>query len=271
MRTLSITLAYQGTAYAGWQIQSNAMTVQACVTQALEKICQETIHLQGCSRTDAGVHAKEHISSFRTHCTIPVEKLPLALNALLPEDIVCLDAQERPEHFHARFDAKGKQYSYYMYLGTYKNPFTFHYAAPIPFSKKQQLNLNAMREAAQVLQGTHDFRCFQAVGAQTKTTVRTLYAVHVDYVQSPLENPSCENALLEEALYLRIRVRGDGFLYNMVRIIAGTLLYVGLGKLTVEQVQTLLNKKDRTLAGKTMPAQGLFLDRVYYEEGSLYA
>lgn len=265
MRTLSLVLSYKGTHYAGWQWQENALTIQQVVTQTLEKICGEKISLNGCSRTDAGVHAKRHISSFRTSCKIPVDKLPLALNALLPEDIVCLEAKEETEDFHARFDAKGKQYSYYIYVGDLKNPFTFEYAAEAPFARKKSLNLESMRLAGKILEGKHDFKCFQAVGAQTKTTVRTLYAVEVDYVHHPLieQEKGCE----EKTDYLRVRVRGDGFLYNMVRIIAGTLLYVGLGKLNLEQIRTMLEQKDRTLAGKTMQAKGLFLDEVYYEKG----
>lgn len=261
-KKFALTLAYDGKAYAGWQWQENAPSIQQTLTLALEKICKEKIVLHGSSRTDAGVHARGHVSHFQTSCQIPADKLPLALNALLPEDIACLHAKEVEDDFHARFDAKAKQYSYYMYLGRQKSPFFSPYAAVLPFAYKEQLQWEKMKEACEVLKGTHDFLCFQASGAQTKTSIRTLYALEIEEVASPFDEAS--TSLQKD--FLRIRVCGDGFLYNMVRILAGTLLYVGLGKMSVEDVKALLEHKNRKKAGKTMPPQGLFLDKVFYEE-----
>lgn len=244
-RRMALLLEWDGTAYAGWQWQANAISLQAVLQKALSKVCAEPIQVTGCSRTDAGVHARGHVSHFETGCQIPVEKLPVALNALLPDDVAVRAAEEVPLDFHARFQAIEKQYSYYIHRGPTRSALLGRYS----YRESRALDLEAMREASAVLVGTHDFRCFMAAGGQVKTTVRSLYRVQVE----------------ERGDLLRFIVRGNGFLYNMVRIIAGTLLYVGLGKLTVANVEEILASGNRCLAGKTLPARGLFLDEVVYD------
>lgn len=245
MRKLALLLEWDGTTYAGWQFQENALTIQATVEKALYKICGEEIRLSGCSRTDAGVHAWGHVSHFVTRCPIPVDRLPLALNALLPDSISCRSAAEVDADFHARFQTTGKQYSYYIYNSSMPSALYGRYA----YHEARPLDLAAMRAAAKIIEGRHDFVCFMAAGGQVKTTVRTIYELRIE----------------PKGKQLRFVVRGDGFLYNMVRIIAGTLLYVGLGKLSVADVEQILDCGRRSLAGKTLPACGLFLDEVYYK------
>ncbi len=242
----ALLLQFDGTSYAGWQRQANARSVQGTLEACLKKLCKEEITVIGCSRTDAGVHAKQHISHFDSSCTVPEEKLHLALGTLLPEDISVLDAKVVPADFHARFGTSGKQYSYYIWNDRKKSALLSRYS----LHESRPLDLEAMRLAASYLVGKKDFRCFMATGSSAKTTVRTLYRVAVE----------------EQGSLLRIVVSGDGFLYNMVRIISGTLLYIGLGKLAPEDVRHMLETGDRTLAGKTLAPQGLFLDEVYYPE-----
>lgn len=245
-RTIALLLEWDGTAYAGWQYQENAPSIQGKVEKALTKICGESIRLHGCSRTDAGVHAWGHVSHFKTRCTIPVDRLPVALNTLLPQDISCRDAAVVKDDFHARFQTIGKQYSYYIYNFSRPSALQQRYA----YHEKRPLDLQAMMLAAQKIEGKHDFICFMAAGGQAKTTVRTIYSLKLE----------------QTGKRLRFIVRGDGFLYNMVRIIAGTLLYVGLGKLSVADIEQILRSGQRSLAGKTLPACGLFLDEVTYPE-----
>lgn len=242
---LALRTEWDGTGYAGWQFQDNARSLQECLEKALGKLYKGPIRVHGSSRTDAGVHAWGHVCHFDAPSGIPLDRLPLALNSLLPDDIAVQEAQQVAPDFHARFQARGKQYSYYIYRAENRSAFYSRYA----YREIRPLDLDKMRSACRLLEGKHDFRGFMAAGGQVKTTVRTLYLVDLEE-QGPL---------------LRIRVRGDGFLYNMVRILAGTLLYVGLGKLSLAQLEEVLRVGDRSLAGKTLPACGLFLDEVYYE------
>lgn len=244
-RRIALLTDWDGTNYAGWQSQKGVRTLQDTLQQALSRILGEPIILTGCSRTDAGVHARGHVSHFDTRGRIPVEKLPLALNALLPADIGALAAAEVPATFHARYQPVAKQYSYYVARGACRSGLLQRYT----YSESRSLDLDAMRQAAKLFEGTHDFRCCMATGGQVRTTVRTVHLLHIQ----------------EEAGCLRFVVRGNGFLYNMVRILAGTLLYVGLGKLEEQMIVRALETGDRTVLGKTLPARGLFLDRVEYE------
>lgn len=248
-RNIAILTEWDGTAYGGWQIQANAPTIQENLQKALEKLCHKSVLVNGCSRTDAGVHARGHVSNFHFDSSIPVANIPLALNAMLPGDIAVQAATEMPLDFNARFDACGKQYSYYICNTKLRHALYSRYSC----CEARPLSAAAMREAAGYIEGTHDFACFMASGGQVKTTVRTVYSV--DLVSYPI----CGGAIW------RIIVRGNGFLYNMVRIIAGTLLYVGLNKLTPQDVREVLRSGHRSEAGKTLPACGLFLDRVFYE------
>lgn len=245
-KRFALLLQYDGTAYAGWQRQANAPSVQGTVEQALSKMCKQKVTLIGCSRTDAGVHARQHVSHFEADCRVPPEKIPLALATLLPDDISCLDAALTDKDFHARFSPKGKQYSYYIWNNRRRAALLSRYS----LAEGRPLNLQAMREAAELIVGTHDFRCFMAAGSSAKTTVRTIYKLEITGESGGL---------------IRLCIAGNGFLYNMVRIIAGTLLYVGLGKLEARDVAVMLELGHRPLAGKTVPAKGLFLDEVYYD------
>lgn len=242
----ALLLEYDGTAYAGWQRQANAPSVQGCVEEALSKMCKEKVTLIGCSRTDAGVHARAHVSHFEADCKVPPEKIPLALGTLLPPDISCLAAAKVGPDFHARFSPCGKQYSYYIWNNRRRSALLNRYT----MQEGRSLDLEAMRAAAELIVGEHDFRCFMAAGSSAKTTVRTVYKLDITGESGGL---------------IRICIAGNGFLYNMVRIIAGTLVYVGLGKLSREDVARMMAEGKRPLAGKTLAPQGLFLDAVFYK------
>ena len=246
-KRIALLLEYDGTAYAGWQRQANVRTVQGVVENALAKLCGESVTFYGCGGTDGGVHARGHVSHFNSHCTVPPERLYLALGTLLPDDISVLDAAIVPDTFHARFGSRGKQYSYYIWNNRFRSALLSRYSA----HESRALDIDAMHRACDYLIGKHDFRCFMAAGSTAKTTIRTLYKVELSGETGGL---------------LRLTISGDAFLYNMVRIIAGTLLYVGLGKFEPEMIEAMLASGDRTLAGKTLTAAGLFLDEVYYDE-----
>lgn len=286
-RNIALLTAYDGTRYAGWQRQAKEASIQGELERALAKICKHPVTLYGCSRTDAGVHAQGHVSNFFTDCRIPADRLPLALDAHLPADIVCRAAAEVAPQFNARFAAGGKQYSYYIHQGPRPLPqlrrYAYHEARPLDFS--------AMQGACELLLGEHDFSAFQASGSPSAGgCVRRLYALAVWGLKREGFEPRCLamdyapgtgrwDALIRrgEAMegspftcperagtLLRVVVHGSGFLYNMMRILAGTLLYVGLGKIGTEQLKEALRTGRRTLAGKTLAAAGLCLDYVDY-------
>jgi len=252
MRNVLLTLAYDGTNFCGWQRQPNVRTVQGELEQALSQVCGEEIELNGTSRTDAGVHALGQCASFTGNFGIPTERIPLAANNLL-EDIRVLDAKEMPEGFHARFDAKGKTYLYRIATAPLPPLFlrnNFYWLDSLPDTKP-------MGEAASLLVGTHNFAAFQAAGGTPReTTVRTLRDVKI--------SPSHFSDMFGEYAGIDIEVNGDGFLYNMVRIIAGTLAEVGLGLRTAADVQTALASHERKDAGRTAPPQGLYLKQVHF-------
>jgi tRNA pseudouridine38-40 synthase len=244
-RRIKLVTEYRGTRYAGWQYQDNAPTVQAALEKALSELLKRPVKLIGCSRTDAGVHALNHVSHFNGACPVPLDKFPLALIPFLPADIAVKEAQEVDEDFHARFSAKGKSYFYQIWNMPYRSALL----SPYSYHEPRHLDLEAMKEACPYFIGTHDFAGFMATGSQAKTTVRTIYDLHIEIPQDGL---------------IQIRIHGDAFLYNMVRIIAGTLLYVGLGKIKLSEIEAIIASKDRKKAGKTLEAKGLFLERVYY-------
>lgn len=246
LRRLALLMDWDGTDYSGWQVQANAKTIQGTLNQALSRVFGEPVQATGCSRTDAGVHACHHVSHVQTKCRIPVERIPVALNTLLPSDLAVRRAAEVDASFHARYGPISKQYSYWFYRGQLRNALVSRYT----YQESRPLDLEAMRQVCCLLQGKHDFKAFQAAGAQTKTTVRTLFELRLE----------------QQGELLRFVVRGDGFLYNMVRILAGTLLYVGLGKLEERAILAALESGQRSLVGKTLPARGLFLDRVFYPD-----
>ena len=241
-----LTLEYDGTPYCGWQRQLNGPSVQEELEKALRRLTNEPITVTGASRTDAGVHALGQRAHFDTHSRIPDDKWPFALNTLLPRDIRVLESQPVGEGFHARFDARGKEYGYLMLNRRHPSALLKDRCAHVPLP----LDTDSMRRAANTLVGTHDFAAFEASGGTAKTTVRIIDAVG-------LERRGDE---------VRLLIRGNAFLYNMVRIIAGTLILIGQGKLPEDSFTHAIEKNDRLLLGPTAPAQGLTLNKVFYQE-----
>jgi tRNA pseudouridine38-40 synthase len=245
MKTIALRLRYDGTAYHGWQVQKEDRSVCGTLNEALEKVFGERVRAVGCGRTDAGVHALRYCASFRTECSIPLERIPFAVNSRLPRDISVTDAVEAPEHFNAIGCCRKKEYIYLIYNSRIRDPFLANRVCFYP----QKLDLYRMQKAAAAFEGTHDFAAVRSVGTPTRTTVRTVYRCCVT----------------QEGPLIRIAVCADGFLYNMCRAIAGTLVYASYGKLEPEEIPSLLEKRDRRLTGPTMPPQGLYLYRVWYE------
>ncbi len=243
-RRVLLTLSYDGTAYAGWQWQQNAVAVQQRVEEALHALTGEHARVTGASRTDAGVHALGQRAHFDTGSRIPAERFPYALNTHLPPDIRVLRGAQVDPRFHARFDAKGKTYVYRIHNAPHASALFRTLTAHVPVP----LNAQAMRRALPQLLGTHDFAAFQASGGTAKTTVRTL----------------TQAALAQAGEELTLTVSGNAFLYNMVRVIAGTLVEVGKGKLPEDCFARALQTGGRLALGPTAPACGLTLLRVYY-------
>lgn len=241
---IKLKLQYDGTEYHGWQIQKNEKTVQETLMRALEKITGETVSVTGCGRTDTGVHAEGYVCNFHTDSSIPIERYPYALNTHLPCDIVCLGAQEVQEDFHANRSAVRKRYVYKILNREFPDAVLCRYA----WHYKYPLDVDKMREAAKAFLGEHDFIGFASSGFTVKTTVREIYSLDV----------SRENDIIT------IDVVGNGFLYNMVRIITGTLAFVGGGKINPADMADIIASKDRNRAGITAPPQGLCLKEVYY-------
>lgn len=246
MRTILLKIAYDGTAYHGFQRQSNAVTVQSRIEDAIAAVTGAFSPVTGCSRTDTGVHAQEFFLTFETGSRMPAERFAPALVTHLPEDITVWRSAEAQEGFHPRYSAIEKEYTYTIWNAPQRNPFlrgrALHYKYP--------LDACALHRAAQYFVGTHDFCGFMSAGSAVKSTVRTVRSCVVE----------------REGDCVRLRIAGDGFLYNMVRIIAGTLLYVAEGKIPAERLPEIIASGDRTLAGPTAPAEGLCLTRVSYGE-----
>lgn len=246
-RNILLTIQYDGTDYCGWQRQPNERTVQGEVEKVLTKLCAMPIQIEGSGRTDGRVHALGQRATFHGEFSIPTGRIPFAGSNLLPPDIVITRAVEVPAGFHARFSAKGKKYTYRIVNSSQRDPFRRNYAYFVP----GDLDEEAMKRGAEAIVGTHDFKCFQAAGQNPKMdTVRTV---------SSLE-------LSRWGDTITLDVVGSGFLYNMVRIITGTLLDVGMGKIEARDMGRIIESKDRSKAGHTAPPQGLYLTEVYYEE-----
>lgn len=239
MKRVMLTVAYDGTAYHGWQVQPNGVTIEGELNSVLKELTGEEIQVIGASRTDAGVHGLCNIAVFDTESNIPGEKFSYALNQRLPEDIKVVDSCEVAEDFHPRHVSSKKTYEYKIYNAKFPDPTKRLYS----HFTYTSLNVEKMQQAAAYLVGEHDFKSFCAPAAVVETTVRTLYKAEV----------------IQDEEYIRIRVQGNGFLYNMVRIIAGTLMEVGSGKRQPEDIKTILEAKDRNAAGPTAPARGLML------------
>lgn len=259
-RRILLRVAYDGTNYHGWQVQPNAKTIEGELNRVLTQLTGEEIQVTGASRTDAGVHALGNVAVFDTVSKIPAEKFSYALNQRLPEDIVIQSSLQVADDFHPRHCDCCKTYEYDILnrtfpLPAYRNTAYFLYG---------DLDLDAMRRACQAFPGEHDFASFCAAGAQVQTTVRTIYSLEV--LEQPLavtEKGVSSQRSLERLL--TIRVRGNGFLYNMVRIIAGTLVEVGRGHIRPEEVEGIIAACDRAKAGPTAPARGLRLVEIKYD------
>ena len=249
MRNIAFKLMYNGTNYHGWQVQKTETTVAETLEKALTALCGEKIKVTGCGRTDAGVHAERYVANFRTNSTIPCDRFPLAINGRLPEDIVVCKAFDVAEDFNAIGSCLKKEYTYRIFNSRIRNPFYVHRAYFYP----KKLDEAVMDRAARAFEGTHDFRAVRSVGTETKTTVRTIYYCHVTRNGDLLELKVCAN----------------GFLYNMVRAITGTVLYAAEGKLTPEDIPVILASGNRTLAGPTVPPGGLYLTKLWYEDERL--
>lgn len=249
VRSIKLILAYDGTAYAGFQRQPNGVTVQQRLEEALRAVTGEPdLRIASAAgRTDAGVHARGQVVHVRTGATIPVDRWPAALNSRLPEDIAVVGAEAVPPDFHARYWAREKRYRYTFHVSPYPAPLIRHFA----YHWHRPLDLAAMRRAADLLVGRHDFAAFRASGGSAKTSVRTVTRL----------------SLTPQGTLLFLDVAADGFLYNMVRIIAGTLLEVGAGRRTIAHVAQALKTGDRRLAGRTLPPHGLCLEEVVYGDG----
>ena len=259
MRTLRLTIAYVGTAYAGWQTQRNEPTVQSTLEAAIAQVTGQAVRVLASGRTDAGVHALGQVVGFRTDSTLPPDVLLRALNGNLPHDIVVLEAAEAPADFHPIRDVLRKRYRYLIHDGLVRDVFCRHFAWHYRYGR---LNAEAMQRAAAALLGTHDFSSFESSGAERKTSVRTIFAILVERGRTG-ESDFLPHAESEE--FLIIEVEADGFLYNMVRAIVGTLIQVGRGAELESWPGEVLRAKNRRAAGPTAPPQGLCLVRVEYK------
>ncbi len=248
MRNLKLTLQYDGTLFHGFQIQPKDITVQKVIETSLSNICGEDIHITGCSRTDSGVHAVMYVCNFHTTFPIPAEKLPIVMNNKFQKDrpdIKILDCTEVHDDFNARFDTINKTYRYIINNSGNCDVFTRNYQWQYSFKK---LNVNKMRKAAKYIVGKKDFKSFMTSGAQVTSTVR-----QVNYLK-----------ITKKGGIITLYINADGYLYNMVRIITGTLVDVGSGKFKPEYVKEIIDAKNREMAGQTAPPQGLSLYEVNY-------
>lgn len=245
MRNIALRLRYDGSRYHGWQVQKNEISVAQTVNEALEKVCGHPVKTVGCGRTDAGVHALRYCANFRTDSHIPADRLPLAVNSRLPADIAVEQAMDAPEDFNAIGSCIKKEYIYKILNSAIRDPFLEKRVCFYP----QRLDMELMVRAAAAFEGTHDFKAVRSLGTPTKTTVRTVHHCRAE----------------KQGDIITVSVCADGFLYNMCRAIVGTLIYASYGKLLPEDIPALLEKGDRRLTGPTMPPQGLYLNRVWYD------
>lgn len=244
MRNLLLKITYDGTNYHGWQVQPNGVTVQEKIQDAIEKITSVRENVTGCSRTDAGVHANDFCCNFRTESKMDCFRLSGALNAVLPMDIRVKECTEVDPLFHARYSCKGKRYIYKIWNGKYQNPFYLNYACYY----RPQLDEVLLNEAGVAFLGTHDFSSFCASGSAVTDTVRRI----------------TEFGVRRDGDFVTVCVSGDGFLYNMVRIMVGTLFEIAENKINPDEISGIISDCDRQRAGRTAPPQGLYLDKVFY-------
>lgn len=244
MRNIKLTIEYDGKEFHGWQKQKNKLNIQGEIEKAIETIIGEEIELIASGRTDAGVHSLGQTANFKTESTIQIEKIPIAINSQLKKSIRIKSAEEVEENFHSRYNCKRKTYRYTINnseqgSAIYRN---------LEYHMPQKLNFEEMKKAIKYFEGEHDFKAFKSSGGSGKTTIRTIYKAEIK----------------RENERIIIELTGNGFLYNMVRIITGTLVEVGMEKIKAEQIPEIMESRDRKLAGRTLPAHGLCLIKVEY-------
>ncbi len=244
MRNIKLIIEFDGSNFSGWQRQPRGRTVQKVIETAIFKATGEEIMINGSSRTDAGVHAREMVANFLTNCSIPGDKFREAINTRLPEDVSIVKSEEVNEDFHARYSSKGKTYSYTI-INRYErlslgHQYLYHY--------RHKLDMNEMRRACEYFIGIHDFKAFMSPGSSIKTTIRTVKNLYIE----------------QNGDEIKIFITADGFLYNMVRIIVGTLIKVGNGKLKAEDIEDIIKEGNRKKAGMCVPPNGLILEKVFY-------
>jgi len=245
MRNIKLTIEYDGKKFNGWQKQPDKLNIQGEIENAIKEITGEEVELIGSGRTDAGVHALAQVANFKTNSNLPVEKFPIALNSKLKKSIFIRQAEEVDERFHSRYNAKQKTYAYLINTSNHGNAIYRN----LEYYTNLNLNIEQMQKAAKYFEGEHDFKAFKASGTSSKSSVRTIYKLEVMEVEGRI----------------KIEITGNGFLYNMVRIISGTLVDVGIGKIKAEDIPNIIESKDRSKAGKTLPAHGLYLVNVEYD------
>lgn len=245
VRNIKLIIEYDGKRYLGWQrLGDSEKTIQGKIENVLQQMTNEKIELIGSGRTDAGVHARGQVANFKTAVKLTTSEMIRYLNQYLPQDIVVKQAEEMPDRFHARYHVTGKKYSYYLWNDVIPSAFDRFYSYYLP----QQLDIDCMQEAVEYLVGQHDFLGFSSLKKSKKSTIRTIDEISID----------------REGSLLHFTFIGDGFLYHMIRIIMGTLVEIGLRERSIESINHIFEHKKRQEAGITMPAQGLFLDEVYY-------
>ncbi len=244
MKNIKLTIEYEGTNYSGWQRQENAITIQEKIEEAIENLVDEKVKLIGSGRTDGKVHALGQVANFLTNSNIPGEKYKYALKFLLPEDIAIIESEEVDLKFHSRFDATKKRYKYIVYNGELPRAIYRNFSYHVPYD----IDIDEMIQASKYLIGTYDFATFMATNSDVNSTIRTIYDISIEKNKELIE----------------FNIEGNSFLRNMVRIIVGTLLYVGFGKIKKENLPKIILDKKREGAGPTAPPQGLFLEKVFY-------
>ena len=245
MRNIKLTIEYDGKDFKGWQKQPNKLNIQGEIEKAIENITGEKVELIASGRTDAGVHAMGQVANFKTNSNMPIEKIPIAINSQVKNSIRIQNAEEVDENFHSRFNCKKKTYRYVIDNSKYGSAIYRNISYHMPI----KLDVEEMKKAIKYFEGEHDFKAFKSSGTSSKSSVRTIYKADI----------------ITEGTNIAIDLTGNGFLYNMVRIIAGTLVDVGLGKIKVDDIPEIIASKDRTKAGKTLPPHGLMLLNVVYD------
>lgn len=244
-RNIKLTLEYDGTNYCGWQKQPDAPSIEETLENAISKVTKEDVHVIGSGRTDSSVHAIGQVANFHTNSKIPSERFVKALNTMLPDDIAVRKSEEVGVDFHSRYCATQKEYKYIIYNSDVRSPLKKNYSYHVDY----KLNRESMKEALECFIGRYDFKGFMSTGSSVKDTVRTITQVE----------------FIEDKDMIEITIKGNGFLYNMVRIIVGTLVDIGRGRIEASAIMDIIESKDRNQAGHTAPPQGLYLSEVFYK------